>query len=465
MPTDLDDIFGSLGHQADSIPLGTAEQARRRGRQRSRNSALIAAGAAVCLVLAGVGVLVRPQRQADHPVTPAPSAGRLPEVGSPIEFGRSVEEATPAVAGGKVYTAWRASDGKVTVAGADLHTGTVEWKVTGMGLDDEVTTYGVTAVKQGIMVAVNSEVYVYDPAHENKNDWVFTVSDLDEVVPFEKALVRRWSANGQIDAHDWRTGRKLWTLQPEADQAVRVLGVRTPSDDPTGGSYADDRVLVVTKSGKIQVRDVADGELLRTITPVSPAQEGNVFVAYDGWLYEGGPPCCDGSAYRIVAIDLGTGQSSVILTEGAGHAFGGLDVCESGRVCVVDQQDNALTSVSAVDVQQRKKVWTVVGPSGAGSISSANGTMLVGGGQTTVLLNANGEKLFSSPATHVDWLDRDRLMVLPLTGAGTVSVYDIATRKLTELGTIPQRTTMCAHTADRLACPTPTDLRIYSLTG
>ncbi|WP_250027275.1 outer membrane protein assembly factor BamB family protein [Paractinoplanes maris] len=465
MPTDLDDIFGSLGRQADVIPLGTAEQARLRGRERNRHGALIAAAAAVCLVLAGLGVLVRPQSRADHPVAPAPSAGPLSIVGSPIEFGRSIQETTPAVADGKVYTAWQAGDGKVTVVGADLHTGATEWKVTGMGFATPAVPYGVRAVKQGVMVAVDDQIYVYDPAHENANDWVLTVGDEDEVVPLEKALVRRWAINGQVDAHDWRTGRKLWTLEPPVDPAVRVIGVRTASDDPAGDSYTDGRVVVVTKTGKVQVLDAGSGELLRTITPTSPAQASSMFVASDGWLYEGGPSCCDTSAYRVSAIDLGTGQSSVVLTGKVGHELGGLDVCEPGRVCVLDVQDNALSSISAVDVAQRKKIWTVIGPPGAGSLSSANGTMLIGGGQTTDLLNANGETLFRSNATHVDWLDRERLLVLPITGAGDVSVLDIATRKLTQLGTIPQRTNMCAHTADRLACPTATDLRIYSLTG
>jgi hypothetical protein len=465
MPTDLDDIFGSLGRQADAIPLGTAEQARRRGRQRSRNGALIAAGAAVCLVLAGVGVMVRPQRHADHPVTPAPSAGPLPVVGSPIEFDPPVRESSaPDVAGGKVYTAWKAGDGKVTVAGADLHTGRLDWKVTGMGLDDEIVSYGVRAAEQGIMVAVNDQIYVYDPAHENANDWVLTAGDLDEVVPFDQALIRRWDINGQIDAHNWRTGRKLWTLEPQADKAVRLIGVRAPSDGLTADSHSDGRMLAVTSSGKIQVRDAASGQLQRTITPASPAQAGSMFVAYDGWLYEGGPPCCDSSAYRVVATNLATGESSVVLTEGVGHALGGLDVCGPGRVCVLDQKDGG-TSVSAVDVRQRKKVWTVAGPPDGSSLSSYNGTMLIGGGQNVVLLDAKGDELLSTPATHVDWLDPNRLLVMPITGAGTVSVFDITTRKLTELGSVPQRITMCAHSADRLACPTTTDLRIYSLTG
>ncbi|WP_250001743.1 PQQ-binding-like beta-propeller repeat protein [Actinoplanes sp. M2I2] len=466
MPTDLDDIFGSLGRQADGIPLGSAGQARARGHRRNRNGALVAAAAAVCLVLAGVGVTIRPDHRDDHPVTPAPSAGPLPLVGSPIEFGRTVPESGPAVAAGRVYTSWPAADGSVTAVGADLHTGRVDWRVTGMrSWDAPAVSHGVRAVEQGVMVAVDDQLYVYDPAGQDPNDWVMTVGDLDEVVPLEKALVRRWAVNGQVDAHDWRTGRKLWTLQPSADPAVRVLGVRTPGQDPADESFADDRVLVVTKTGKVQVRDAGSGDLLRTITPKSPAQAGSMFVGYDGWLYEGGPSCCDTSAYRVMAIDLGTGESSVIVTEGVGHALGGLDVCGPGRVCVLDQLDNALTSVSAIDVAKRQKVWTVIGPVGGGSISSAGETMLIGGGQTTVLLGADGESLFQSNATFVDWLDRERLLVMPISGAGTVEMIDIATRKLVPLGTVPQLSDMCVHTADRLACPTGNDLRIYSLSG
>ncbi|MBU2662176.1 PQQ-binding-like beta-propeller repeat protein [Actinoplanes bogorensis] len=465
MPTDLDDIFASVARQADAIPLGTAAQARTRGRQRTRNG-ILATAAAVAVVLAGVGVAVGggTERRADHKtVAPSPSVSTLvgpaTMVGSPIPFGVKTQDQSPVIAGGRVFTAWRAGQNSVSVLAADLHSGAVDWKVTGLnGFDSELVGWGVRATEQGVMVSVDSTIHVMNPAGADTGDWVLTAGDLDEVVPFEKALVRRWDINGQVDAHDWRTGRKLWSVDPGAtsgpDKVLRVVG------DPAGG-----RVVLVTQTGKLQVRDAGTGTLVRTITPASPAQAGSNFIPYGEWLYEIGAGCCDGEAYRVVTSNLVTGASSVILQEGAGHSPAGLTACGPGRVCVLDQGDNALTTVTAVDVAQGKKIWSVPGPSMGTSISARGTQVLVSTGQMAVLFDERGEQALRILESQVSWLDDGRLLALPTLGSGEVATIAVPGYQATRHGRIPVDNDMCVASGDRLACNSPRDLQIYDISG
>jgi outer membrane protein assembly factor BamB len=464
MPADLDDIFGALARQADLIPLGPADQARRRGRQRNRNG-VIAAVAAVCLVLAGAGVLARPLRHAaPDTVAPAPSPGALPMVGSPIEFGRTVTEATVVAGDGRIFTAWPAGD-KVDVAAVDPHTAQVLWRVDGLGGPNKQGRFaGLVAVKQGLLVWIDNNLHVLDPAARSKDAWVLPVGDSDQLVEHEDALLRR-AESGEIDAYEWRTGRKLWSIEPGNDPPTHLLGVRTGGSPEVRESYTDDRVLTVTRSGKVQVRDVRNGAVLKTITPAQPPTRLSMLLTYEGRLYDGGP-ADDGapSGYRVVGTDLNSGDSRVLVTGKAGHTFAVLDTCGPGRVCVLDQQTGS-AAVSAIEVARGTKVWTTVVPAGSTSLSAEGATMIVGGDDTTVLLGNDGKALFRSPDTYVDWLDDQRLLALPSTAAGEVTTVGIEDRKVTRLGSVPQRVEACAHTVDRLACPTTTGLNVYSLAG
>ncbi len=470
MPADLDDIFASVARQADVIPLGTADQARRRGRQRTRNGALIGVAAAVCVVLTGVGVAVRPDRQSDgKTVAPGPSTtasvGALPLVGAPIPYDRTVASATPAIAGGRVFSSWLAADNSVTAVAASLSTGAVEWKVQGVGGRGTQFT-SVNAVPQGALVAADQTLNIFDPAGAatGATDGVLTVADLDELVMHEKFLIRRWGVNGQIDAYNWRgVTAKHWSVDAGADLPVHILGMRTGSMNPQQESYTDNRLLVVLKSGKVQVRDVTNGALLRTITPVSLPQAGNNYLAYDGWLYEVGHPR-SGPVDRVVAMNVDTGASAVVVSGEPDHSLTSLDACGPGRVCVLNDLNNGVAQVWAVDVGQRRKLWSALAP-GAGSLSASGGYVVAGGGASTKVFDPDGKEIFRTAQSQVDWLDAGRLLMLPTLDKGEVSTVRIADGKVTRLGTVPARTDTCVHTADRLACATTTDLRIYRLNG
>ncbi|MEU8814045.1 PQQ-binding-like beta-propeller repeat protein [Actinoplanes sp. NPDC048796] len=446
MPADLDELLTGLGRAADTIPLAGAEQARRRGRQRTHRQAAFSAALAVCLVAVGVGAVVsRPRHDADRTISPTPSSRVLTEVGSPVDTGGPASSVGQAVGDGKLFSAWTTPGGEMRLNAADLHTGAVLWTFTEQAAG---AVTDVRALPDAVMVRVERSVAFYDPATGSPIRR-FRVGDADELISYGKVMVRRWASNGEVVASDVRTGQPVWS--DTANPAARLL--------------ADgDRLIQVTEAGKILVRDAAKGTLLRTITPAGPP--GTQYVVAGGRLFTETIPCCDTAAYRVVSSDLTTGKSEVILSGGPAK-FAGMDACGTNRICVLDAGPAGAGRVTAVDVVSHRQLWRKAAPDNASAISASGENVLVGGpgAETVLLLAADGSSAFRTPDTSVGWLGTDALLMMPATAAGSVMTFRIPDRQLTRLGDIPRRIGPCVNTADRLACPTDDSLRLWSLTG
>ncbi|SNY14342.1 outer membrane protein assembly factor BamB family protein [Paractinoplanes atraurantiacus] len=444
MPADLDDMLAQLGRDADSIPLAGAPHARQRGRQRTHRQAGVSAALAVCLVAVGVGVaLYRPHRETDRTVSPTPSSRALTEVGSPVNTGGPASSVAQAVRDGKLFSAWVTPGGEMYLNAADLHTGAVLWDIA----ERAGAVTDVRALPGAVMVRVERSVAFYDPAN---GDTIrrFQVDDADELVPYDNVLVRLSASNGQVVARDLRTGRPAWS----------------DTSHPTARVLSDgDRLIQVTKAGQILVRNAAAGTVLRTITPAKPP--GSQFLIAGGRLFHETIPCCDTAAYRIVATDLTTGKSDVILSAGP-ERFIGMDACGTNRLCILDAGPQNTRRVTALDVVSRRQLWRSPAPDSSAGISANGENVLVGGpGTTAVLLAPDGSSSFRTPDASVSWLGDDKLLMTPALAAGPVTTYGIADRRLTRLGDLPRRIGPCVNTADRLACPTEDSLRLWSLTG
>jgi hypothetical protein len=88
-----------------------------------------------------------------------------------------------------------------------------------------------------------------------------------------------------------------------------------------------------------------------------------------------------------------------------------------------------------------------------------------GFGFPTVIFNQAGERVFSTDSPVADWLGGDTLLLRPLRDAGPARKVTLPDGRATPLGELPATSDICVTTADRLACPTMTDLRIWSLSG
>jgi hypothetical protein len=140
--------------------------------------------------------------------------------------------------------------------------------------------------------------------------------------------------------------------------------------------------------------------------------------------------------------------------------------CAPQRLCVLDQDRDGRTTLSAIDVQSRRQLWRVNAPDQAGSIQTMNGYILVGGPEGGPLVfDQDGKLVLSLPAGSVSWLTRNTLLTLPSFVTGPVSKVTVPDGRVTVLGDLPPSSDACAWTTDRLVCPTITNLRIWSLSG
>ncbi|MFI5888837.1 PQQ-binding-like beta-propeller repeat protein [Actinoplanes sp. NPDC051513] len=469
MPVDLEEIFTGLSRHADGIPLGTAERARQRGRQRSNHqAAMLSAAVAVILVVAGVaGALARAQR-VDHPVTPGPSPHALPEAAPPIPVRGALRDARTVIAGGRAYTAWQDDDGTIEVNATDPRTGAVVW--TQKGVDHGATLVNLAAVSPAVLLTANTDeggpaqqlVTVLRPS-DGATLWRVTVADDDVLVPHRRMLVRWSAATGRTDAYDWATGAKRWSRPGGSDPLVRTMGVRA-AGDVTPYSFTGDWLVQVTRSGNAQVRDIGTGDLLRTVPAGTPRAEGTI-TAIDGRLFSEEGDASSGYRLRITDLSTSAGTSAVVFSEDAGHALGGFDLCGADRLCLLDQEAGGRTTLAAVDLATRRTLWRVDGPENGSGVSSLGGNILVSGDGTTVLYDTAGRSAFNIPDAQVEWLTDDKLLVLPMYAPGTVMTVATADRGVTRLGDVPLRVGACAHTPDRLVCQTATALRFWSLSG
>jgi len=477
MPIDLDDMFTTLGRHADTIPLAPPARARRRGQQRTRTRAMIAA-AAVCLVAVAGGVTAWRDRHSDR--RPTPSATLRP-IGTPIELGGQSRVSTATGADGRLYTAWQVLDGGIKLNAVELRTGAIAWPARDVG--SRTDTIGLFyALPQAVIFTVShrdstgsdSTMYIYDPA-DGRQRWKLPFDAADDLTIHRSVLVRVSARTGRTEAFDWATGATRWALAAQADRPVRTVGnwlpvtgdVAFPSERTVG--VADDNLIQITKAGEVKVLDLATGELRRTVTSVPPDKDPRTFFGYDGRLVNDEHACCEQFAgYRIRVTDLRTdrGGSTVILSEGAGHQLNALLPCGRQRLCVMDDDRAGRTTLTAIDLTSLRQLWRVAAPAGAFSFSTSDGYILVGGPEgDKVVYDQDGKQVFSTPAAAVDWLDKDTLLLLPGRLEGTARKVTIPDGRVTTLGEVPASSDACTWTTERLACPTITNLRIWSLTG
>ncbi|MEU8609536.1 PQQ-binding-like beta-propeller repeat protein [Actinoplanes sp. NPDC048791] len=470
MPTDLDDLFTSLGRHADGIPLAPAEQARHRGRQRTRNRAMVAAAAAVCLIAAGLGVvLVRHDRQS----APVTSKRTLPTVGAPVEFGDQARAATVAGTDGRLYTAWQTLNGQISMNAVELRTGAVAWPARPLGSrTDELLA--VNLLPRALVVTLRhgsaNTMHIFDPA-DGRERWALPFEPGDDVVRHESVVVRA-SANGRTEAFDWASGVRRWQQPAPADRPVYSMGTYLDRDEDLWLGrpfyFTDDRLVQVTRAGKVQVRDITTGELKRTVAAAPPDTDPRIYFAYDGWLYNDEHECCEQNGFRVRATDLRSAQDSskVVFTRGPGHQLDMLQMCGELRVCVSDQDRNATGTVSVLDAATGRQLWQVPGAKNGTSVSTVHGYTLVGGsGGQLVVYDRDGKRVLSTPEGSVSWLDTDTLLLRPSLVAGPASRLTLPDGKVTVLGEVPPASDACAWTPERLACPVGTSLRIWNLSG
>ena len=484
MPADLDDLFTTLGRQADAVPLGPATDARDRGVRRRRNRALLA-GAAAVLVAGGAGVAVWRSNPAPRPVPAAPpgTVRAMVEVGSPIKHGGKDKDTTwtqTVIGDGRLYAAKETQGVDSTIVAIDLKTAKKLWESAPFhpfyDYAGPIAVPGALLVSDTETLNKISVLHVLDPA-TGRTRWKLPWRTSDEIVTGDGVLARMVGATGVIEAFDLRTGGVLWSAPAGPDRPVRIVGLQSGNYDEVGNligprtTLSDDGLVQITRGGQVVLRDIRSGT---ERTTGQTGRAGNVTaVAHEGelfTLYRAGGP----EEIEIRVTDLTGGASRVVYTGGTDNIGAGkFAPCGPKRLCVgqFDGRQNK-SMVMSIDTKTGEQRWT------AGLRTQLNGDLLTRGSRVlrgdfaeTALFDAKGRTVYAGVGEG-RWIDDQNVLWKERSGetGSTVSVVAAGSGWKKKLGSLPGRTGNCSLTSEFLACPVATmnpfrpEMRIWRFT-
>lgn len=302
MPTDLDELFTALGAHADRVPLGTAENARHRGRRQRQRLIATCAALAVLSAAAAIGAIsLRPR--ATPPAEPGPlatvsfiplqPAGSIPMDLS--EFSASpTDVAVVQVEGEVAYVAGRDGSGVVHLGAMRLDTGAPVFPTVDIGQWGEVT--GLYFYPAGLMVIAvpaggRQTMIILDPTQGTVR-WQRTIEPDSQAVVQDRAILIAPSSAPGLTALDWRTGEELWTRPTDATRGLLPvhpadISLPAPAGDSfpmaAGKAMSDDSRVLAVSSDAVEIIDVQTGAPLAQKTI---GEFGYVF-AVENSLYVG----------------------------------------------------------------------------------------------------------------------------------------------------------------------------------
>jgi hypothetical protein len=493
VPADLDDLFTALSRQADAIPLAGVEHARQRGRQRRARSRAALAAAAVVLVAVGTGLAVNRPHPAPEPLLPATNPARLrgmAPVGEPLGIADGRMWNNTRIAGDRVIGFSADGNGGHETVALDARTGAVLWRITGT---DSYYRGVATTSKVVILVReleTRSETLTeppdrilefHDPATGAKT-WELRETGHDGFVLHQDVLVRLVGTTTALEGYDLVSGRKLWTapagITPAGDSVVppparMISGMRVAAD---GGAdenisalfspdaadavpFTDDRLVDVSRSGQITIRDIRTGEV-RSTMPGRPDAEQ--LSAYDGTVYTLGR--ADGTLAVVASGDR------VVHRSAAPWILDSHFPCGRDRLCVLESDSNAtpeqpVARMLVIDA----KTGTVIRTTGAvpryGDNSFRLGHVLTSGTgeKGTTLYDESGQARYSDFGVGGFVDDGNALTMAQNAGDRSYVVRGVSNvdfQKI-ELGEIPEVSGRCDWDEKILSCPAGQELWIW----
>jgi hypothetical protein len=477
VPADLDELFTALGRQADAVPLAEVEQVRRRGRQRRARSRAGMAAVAVLVVLAGTGVVLDRRHTDAEPILPATTPSRirgLAPVGEPLRIDEGRMWNGARISGNRVIGWVRAEDGSQETVAVDARTGQTLWRTTDRESFHQgvVTTSGsvillreITPQSESLDEPADRLLLFRDPATGAKR-WELRHTDRDQFVLHEDVLVRMVHDTRAIEGYDLAGGRRLWTVPADGDPTKLISGMRVGSDNSEEHSgttsalfrpdaakafpFTDDRVVDLSESGRITVRDIRTGKIRSVARGRAGAME---LLAYEGNIY---------ATVRIDGVLSIATPDHVLYRPGESAEFGYPLPCGHDRVCVLERRELNREKREARLIMIDANTGDVIRTTGAvpryGDNATRLGHILTSGtgDKGTTLYDENGQARYSDNGIT---LTRDA-------GDGRFTVRGVSNidfRKVT-LGTIPEISGRCDWNEDVLTCPAGRELWVWRLT-
>ncbi|BEL11787.1 hypothetical protein Q0Z83_099780 [Actinoplanes sichuanensis] len=490
MPADLDELFTALSRQADAIPLAGVERARQRGRQRRARGRAALAAAAVVLVALGTGLAVHRPNPRPEPLLPATDPARIrgmAPVGEPLRIADGRMWNNTRIAGDRVIGFSADGNGGHETTAVDARTGAALWRISAR----ESYYRGVATTPKVVILLRELEVRseamdepverileFHDPATGAKT-WELRHTDRDRFVLHQDVLVRLIGATTAIEGYDLVRGRKLWTAPagstPDDDSlppARMISGMATGAitEDRTGSvlfnpEYADavpmsdDRLVDMSRSGLVTIRDIRTGQVRSTMPGRAGAED---LSAYEGTIYT--VVRGDGALNGIAAADR------VIYRNEQPWYFESHIPCGRDRLCVIENDGNAPAEQPVARMSMiNAKTGTVLRTTGAvpryGDDSSRLGHVLTssGGEKATTLYDENGQARYSDFGVGGFVDDGNALTMTQNAGDRNYQVRGVSNVDFqkVELGEIPEISGRCDWDEKILTCPAGQELWIW----
>jgi hypothetical protein len=487
VPADLDELFTALGRQADAVPLRGADSARQRGRQRRNRNRIVLAAAAVLLVLTGTGIALNRQDRGPEPILPATTPARisgLAPVGEPLRIGDGRIWNNARISGNRVIGFSADGDGGHETVAVDARTGRTLWRITGR----ESFHRGVATTPEAVILLRELEqqseiltaptdriLLFHDPATGAKR-WELRHTDHDQFVLHEDVLVRLVDATRAIEAYDLVGGRRLWTVASGADRPRRISGMGVESDgseDFRGTTsaihrpdsakafpYTDDRLVDLSDSGRITVRDIHTGKVRSLARGRAEAEE---MFAYEGKIY---------ATLRIDdAWSVATPDNVLYRSDASADAAFPFP-CGHYRVCFVETrrltEDKQEARLIMVDANTGDVIRTTGAVPRDGDNSARLGHVLTSGigDKGTTLYDEDGQARYSDDGIGGFADNGNALTLTRDAGDGRFTVRGVSNidYRAVRLGVIPEISGRCDWNEEILACPTGRELRVWRLT-
>jgi outer membrane protein assembly factor BamB len=484
VPADLDELFTALGRQADTVPLAEVGQVRRRGRQRRARGRAAMVAVAVLTILAGTGVVLDRRHTDVEPILPATTPSRirgLAPAGEPVRIDEGRMWNGARISGDRVIGWIRAEDGSQETVAVDARTGRTLWRITSR----ESFYQGVATTPEAVIllreIKSQSEsldepadrlLLFHDPATGAKR-WELRHTDRDQFVLHEDVLVRMVHDTRAIEAYDLAGGRKLWTEPSGADRTRLISGMRIGSDvseEHSGTTsalvrpdaakafpFTDDRVVDLSDSGRIRVRDIRTGRIRSFARGRAGAEE---VLAYEGNIY---------ATVRIDgALSIAT-PDNVLYRPAASAEFGHPLPCGNDRVCVLERREqNREAHLIMIDANTGDVIRTTVAVPRLGDHSTRLGRILTSGtgDKGTTLYDENGQARYSDDGIGGFADDGNALTLTRDAGDGRFTVRGVSNvdYRAVKLGVIPEISGRCDWNEKILTCPTGQELRVWRLT-
>jgi outer membrane protein assembly factor BamB len=471
VPVDLDEMFTAMGRQADALPLGGSEAARRLGARRTRNrNSLVATAAAVLLVIAGVGAVVRRQDRSPEPILPAGTIRGLEPIGTPLQvYGPANQDMTGRMAliDDRVYVASGSMrDDQIKVIGVDTATGAKTWDG---GAINSFETNVPIAVPGAVLLADGSTLHVHDPS-TGKRLWDALDPSNGDVVVGDGVLVQV-TEGGLSEGFELTTGEKLWSVPASgANRPRHTAGFSGDVPQPRNSrdiEISDGRITQITLGGKVLVRDIRTGEVLKSVSTTVRPKMMTDFGTAGALVLIGDKSGYTDKPSRLIAVDATTGTTRELWSVTAG-SLRLAQPCGAQRLCV-SFDDNERMRLLMIDITTGQPAWTVDLTEPIAVLSARNGKVATTGmnGSLTVY-GADGQVVSAVEAkfsgNFANWIDDQNLLVRTPNQDGTeytLTAVSAEDGRQTPLTTLSRAAGACEWSSDVLACLDGVQLKLW----